>query len=92
MKELDHMYFLRHRRPRDMRTMWITRINPAAREHGLVYNRLISGLHRANVHLDRKTLCTLAETEPVTFKILVDEAKRIVYPRMAGTDRDLSQF
>mmetsp|Transcript_5024 Transcript_5024/g.14990 ORF Transcript_5024/g.14990 Transcript_5024/m.14990 type:complete len:131 (-) Transcript_5024:8-400(-) len=92
MKELDHKYFLRHRAPRDMRTMWITRINPAAREHGLVYSRFTSGLHRGNIHLDRKTLCALAETEPVTFKVLVDEAKRIMYPKRPGTDRDLTHF
>mmetsp|Transcript_4310 Transcript_4310/g.6087 ORF Transcript_4310/g.6087 Transcript_4310/m.6087 type:complete len:132 (-) Transcript_4310:104-499(-) len=92
MKELDHMYFLRHRRPHDMRTLWITRINPAGREHGLGYSRFTSGLKRGDIHLDRKALCAIAETEPVTFKVLVDEAKRIMYPKKLGEERDLSRF
>eukprot|EP00927_Polykrikos_kofoidii_P069866 TRINITY_DN65547_c0_g1_i1.p1 TRINITY_DN65547_c0_g1~~TRINITY_DN65547_c0_g1_i1.p1 ORF type:complete len:130 (-),score=8.45 TRINITY_DN65547_c0_g1_i1:87-476(-) len=91
MKELDHQYYLRHRLPSKMRTIWITRINPAAREHGLTYSRLISGLRGGNIRLDRKSLCNLAETEPVTFKCLVDEAKRISFPRSA-TKRDLTGF
>eukprot|EP00930_Biecheleria_cincta_P072847 TRINITY_DN60190_c0_g1_i1.p1 TRINITY_DN60190_c0_g1~~TRINITY_DN60190_c0_g1_i1.p1 ORF type:complete len:147 (+),score=14.64 TRINITY_DN60190_c0_g1_i1:50-442(+) len=92
MKELNHLYKLRHRRKREMRVLWITRINPAAREHGLVYRRLISGLTRGNMWLDRKSLCLLAETEPVSFKCVVDETKRIMRPPRTDLVRNLSRF
>mmetsp|Transcript_23924 Transcript_23924/g.71475 ORF Transcript_23924/g.71475 Transcript_23924/m.71475 type:complete len:131 (-) Transcript_23924:53-445(-) len=92
MKELNHQYNMRHKRPSDMRIFWITRINAASREHGLPYSRLISGLWRANVHIDRKILCNLAETEPVSFKCLVDESKRIMRPQQQQNSRDLSLF
>merc|ERR1712232_488823 len=91
MKELNHKYFLRHRVASRMRTFWITRINPASREYNLPYSRLICGLRRGNVHIDRKMLCTLAETEPVSFKVLTDESKRLAFPRM-GQARDLTRF
>mmetsp|Transcript_54934 Transcript_54934/g.130953 ORF Transcript_54934/g.130953 Transcript_54934/m.130953 type:complete len:131 (+) Transcript_54934:109-501(+) len=91
MKELNNNYKLRNARNSRMRTFWITRINPAAREHGLPYRWLINGLSRGQVHLDRKILCNLAETEPVTFKCVVDEAKRVVWP-VTGKRRDLRGF
>eukprot|EP00929_Paragymnodinium_shiwhaense_P014904 TRINITY_DN122896_c0_g1_i1.p2 TRINITY_DN122896_c0_g1~~TRINITY_DN122896_c0_g1_i1.p2 ORF type:complete len:134 (+),score=19.07 TRINITY_DN122896_c0_g1_i1:83-484(+) len=94
MKDLDHNYYLRHRTSAKMRTKWITRINPAAREHSMCYSQFVSGLHRAQVFLDRKMLCSLAETEPVSFKCLVDESKRLAYPPGRGKyeGRDLSGF
>eukprot|EP00933_Yihiella_yeosuensis_P020680 TRINITY_DN16523_c0_g7_i1.p1 TRINITY_DN16523_c0_g7~~TRINITY_DN16523_c0_g7_i1.p1 ORF type:complete len:131 (-),score=7.33 TRINITY_DN16523_c0_g7_i1:57-449(-) len=92
MKELNYLYRLRHKRRTEMRVLWITRINPAAREHGMVYSRLISGLTRANMHIDRKSLCLLAETEPVTFKAVVDETKRLMRPQKSLWARDLSKF
>eukprot|EP00397_Hematodinium_sp_SG-2012_P069087 GEMP01116171.1.p1 GENE.GEMP01116171.1~~GEMP01116171.1.p1 ORF type:complete len:129 (+),score=11.21 GEMP01116171.1:86-472(+) len=79
MKALQHSYIQRHRRKGQFRTHWIARMNPAAREYGLTYSRLIGGLDKANVHLNRKMLCGLAETEPVSFKVCVDEAKRIMW-------------
>mmetsp|Transcript_42317 Transcript_42317/g.76766 ORF Transcript_42317/g.76766 Transcript_42317/m.76766 type:complete len:130 (-) Transcript_42317:137-526(-) len=91
MKDLDHTRRLKGRRPSMMRTLWITRINPASREHGLVYSFLIGGLKRSQVHLDRKMLCNLAETEPVSFKCVVDEAKRVIWP-VTGKNRDLTGF
>mmetsp|Transcript_104930 Transcript_104930/g.327232 ORF Transcript_104930/g.327232 Transcript_104930/m.327232 type:complete len:131 (-) Transcript_104930:235-627(-) len=92
MKELNHQYYLRHKRGHDMRIFWITRVNAASREHGLPYSRLKAGLTRGNVAIDRKILANLAETEPVSFKCLVDEAKRISWPRQLQNNRDLSLF
>src|SRR3990172_3211309 len=57
----------RRKRKRDMRRLWIARINAAARLNGLSYNRLIAGLEKANIGLDRKTLANLAATDAAAF-------------------------
>ncbi|CEL99207.1 unnamed protein product [Vitrella brassicaformis CCMP3155] len=72
-------YLARHDRSRLFRRHWISRINSASREYNMPYAWLQCALQRGNIHLDRKTLCTLAETEPVSFKCVVDEAKRLFY-------------
>ncbi|CAL1170685.1 unnamed protein product [Cladocopium goreaui] len=92
MKELNHMYWLRKKRRKQMRILWITRINAASREHGFLYSRLISGLTRANMAVDRKSLCILAETEPASFKCVVDEAKRMMKRETLESARNLSRF
>lgn len=91
MKELHHKFHLRKHKPKKMRTLWITRINAASREHGMNYNVFINSLGRGNIHLDRKMLCALAETEPISFKCLTDETKRIMWPQR-GERKDLSLF
>ncbi|CAD7972074.1 unnamed protein product [Amoebophrya sp. A120] len=92
-KHLQFSYWGRHARERQFRTYWISRINPACREYGLPYSRMILGMRRANVHLNRKMLATLVESEPVSFKCLVDEAKRLVYDRDPNAKvRKLAQF
>ncbi len=60
---------------RDFRALWIARINAAARDNGLSYSRLIHGLKKAEVGLDRKILAQLAATEPAAFTVIVDKAK-----------------
>lgn len=67
----------RHRRERkgDMRRLWITRINAAARLNELSYSRFIEGLSKAGVSLDRKILAELAVTDPAAFAQLVAVAK-----------------
>ncbi len=70
-----YAYRDRKQRKRTFRALWITRINAAARENGLSYSRLINGLKRANVEVDRKILAQLAVTEPKTFGALADLAK-----------------
>jgi len=65
----------RRNKKRDFRRLWIVRINAAARENGLTYGQLISGLRAAGVVLDRKMLADLAVTEPAAFARLVDQAK-----------------
>jgi large subunit ribosomal protein L20 len=60
---------------RDMRSLWIQRINAGTREHGLKYGDFIHGQKLANVALDRKILADLAITEPYSFKSVVDIAR-----------------
>lgn len=75
LKALSYSY--RHRRERkgDMRRLWITRINAAARLNGLSYSRFTEGLKKANVALDRKMLADIAVTDPGAFAQLVAVAK-----------------
>jgi large subunit ribosomal protein L20 len=70
-----YAYRDRKQRKRTFRALWITRINAAARENGLSYSRLISGLKDANVEVDRKILAQLAVTDPKAFGALADLAK-----------------
>lgn len=76
LKALQYAYRDRRNRKRDMRSLWITRINAASREHGLSYSLFMSKLKAANVELDRKSLAELAVNEPAAFKALVDLAKK----------------
>jgi large subunit ribosomal protein L20 len=66
------MYAYRDRRTRkrDFRRLWIVRINAAARENGLSYSRLISGLKEAGINLDRKILADIAVRDPAAFSQL----------------------
>lgn len=70
-------YALFHRRKRksDFRGLWIVRINAAARDLGISYSRLIAGLDKADVGLDRKILSDLALTDPAAFKKVVELAR-----------------
>ena len=72
---LKYAFVGRRRKKRDFRRLWILRINAAAREHGLSYGQLISGLKSARVGLDRKNLADLAVTEPAAFAHLAAQAK-----------------
>jgi len=71
------VYAYRDRRARkgDFRKLWIMRINAAARENGISYSRLISGLRVAEVEVDRKMLAELAVNEPEAFAALARVAK-----------------
>jgi large subunit ribosomal protein L20 len=70
-------YALFHRRKKkgDFRGLWITRINAAARDEGVSYSRLIAGLDKAGVELDRKVLADLAISDPGAFKKIVETAR-----------------
>ena len=72
---LWYAYRDRRNRRRDLRRLWITRINAAARLNGLSYSRLINGLLKAGIILDRKTLADLAVRDPQTFAAVVASAK-----------------
>src|SRR5437870_8602640 len=71
------VYAFRDRRvrKREFRKLWIVRINAACRMRGLRYSQFISGLQRANVMLDRKSLADIAISDPDTFTKLVDLAR-----------------
>ncbi len=76
MKSGQYAYIGRKLRKRDMRSLWITRINAACRENGVSYSVFINGLKKANVDLNRKVLADLAVTDKVAFAKLVDTAKK----------------
>ncbi len=71
VRSLEYSYRDRRNRKRDMRRLWVTRINAAARENGTTYSELISGLKTSNIGLDRKTLSELAVNEPEVFSEIV---------------------
>ena len=75
IKALQYAYRDRRNRKRDLRGLWITRINAAARENGTTYGKLIAGLKAANIELDRKVLSEIAVKEPAAFAAIVKSAK-----------------
>lgn len=75
---LLYAYRDRRRRKRDFRRLWIVRINAAARQQGLNYSRLMDGLKKADVRLDRKILADLAVSEPQAFAALAGIAKSVL--------------
>ena len=75
IRALQYAYRDRRNKKRDLRSLWITRINAAARENGLTYGQLISGLKKKNIELDRKVLAELAATEPKVFTEVAKSAK-----------------
>src|ERR671918_2846070 len=72
---LVYAYRDRKARKRDMRRLWIGRINAASRQHGLPYGRFIAGLKTAGVEVDRKILADMAVREPAAFAAMVETAK-----------------
>jgi len=75
-KSQQYAYRDRKARKRTFRSLWIQRINAGAREHGLTYARLVDGLTRAGVEVDRKVLSDLAINQPQAFAAVVGEAKK----------------
>jgi large subunit ribosomal protein L20 len=75
LKALSYSYRHRRERKRDLRQLWIVRINAAARLGGLSYSRFIDGLNRAGVAINRKMLSELAISDPAAFSKLVELAK-----------------
>jgi len=75
LKAGAYAYRDRRTRKRDFRRLWITRINAAARLNGLSYSRLMDGLRKANVAVNRKMLAELAVNDSASFAKLVDIAK-----------------
>ena len=72
---LDYAYQHRRDRKGDFRRLWIMRINAAARLHDLTYSRLVDGLNKAQVAIDRKLLADLAVREPDAFAAIAAKAK-----------------
>ncbi len=75
IKAGQHAYRDRRNRKRAFRALWIARINAGARANGLSYSRLIAGLKKANVEIDRKVLADLAMNEQQAFAAVVEKAK-----------------
>lgn len=75
IRALQYAYRDRRNRKRDLRSLWITRINAAARENGTTYGKLIAGLKAKKIELDRKVLAELAVNEPKAFAEIVKTAK-----------------
>ncbi|MEG3638615.1 50S ribosomal protein L20 [Magnetococcus sp. PR-3] len=74
-KGLQYAYRDRKNLKREMRRLWITRINAGARLHGMSYSQFMNGLNKAGIELDRKVLSELAISEPESFGNLVEQAK-----------------
>src|SRR3954465_8856068 len=74
-KAMQYAYRDRKNRKRVFRSLWIQRLNAAAREPGLTYSRLIDGLGKAGVEVDRKVLSDIAIREPEAFAAIVAQAK-----------------
>ena len=72
---LQYAYRDRRVRKRDFRRLWIVRINAAARQHGMSYNQFISGVHKAGIELDRKSLADIAVSDPQAFAAVAEQAK-----------------
>jgi large subunit ribosomal protein L20 len=70
-----YAWFHRRKRKNDFRALWIVRINAAARALGLSYSRLVAGLDKAKIGLDRKILADLAISDPNAFKKIVEAAR-----------------
>lgn len=75
IKALRYSYRDRRNKKRDLRALWITRINNASRELGLSYSQLIAGMKAKNINLDRKILADLAVNNPEAFKQIVNTVK-----------------
>ena len=75
MKALRYAYRDRRNRKRDFRRLWITRINAAARMHGLSYSKLIGQLKKSDIELNRKMLAQMAVLDPDAFSKVVEVAQ-----------------
>lgn len=75
-KSLQFAYRDRRNKRRDLRELWIVRINAAAREHGIKYSQLMHGLSVAGIGLDRKILSELAINDKQAFSEIVSKAKK----------------
>jgi len=74
-RALEYAYRDRRNRKRDLRGLWITRINAAARIEGTTYAKFIAGLKATKIELDRKVLSELAVSEPAAFTAIVKSIK-----------------
>lgn len=75
-KAQQYAYIGRKQKKRQFRSLWIVRINAAARLHGLSYSRFMNGLLKANITLDRKALADIAIHDPAAFGAIAEQAKR----------------
>ena len=74
-KSWQYAYRDRKNRKRDFRSLWIQRINAAAREHGMIYSSFIKGVRLAKLDLNRKSMAEIAARQPESFAIIAKKAK-----------------
>lgn len=74
IRSLQYAYRDRRNKKRDLRALWITRINAAARQEGTTYAKLIAGMKSKNIELDRKVLAEIAVKQPKAFAAIVKSA------------------
>ena len=72
----QYAYRDRRQRKRQFRSLWVVRINAAARDNGISYSRVIAGRHKASIELDRKVLADLAVNDKAAFSQLAEQAKQ----------------
>jgi large subunit ribosomal protein L20 len=77
-KSLAYAYRDRRNKKRDFRSLWITRISAAARQHGLTYATLMHGLSLSDIRINRKALSNLAIEDPAAFAALVEKVKPVL--------------
>jgi len=75
-KALTYQYRDRKNRKRDFRSIWIARINAAARQHGMSYSKFMHGVQLAGIELDRKALSNIGATQPEVFSEIAATAKK----------------
>lgn len=75
IRSLQYAYRDRRNKKRDLRALWITRINAAARQEGTTYAKLIAGMKAKNIELDRKVLAEIAVKKPKAFAAIVKAAQ-----------------
>ena len=75
-KGLVYAYRDRRQKKRNFRSLWITRINAGARQHGMSYSQFMGAVHANGIELNRKVLADLAMNHPEAFKAIVDKVKK----------------
>jgi len=74
-KAMSYSYRDRRAKKRTFRSLWITRINAGARQHGMSYSQFMGGMKKAGIELNRKVLADLAMNHPVAFEAIVNKVK-----------------
>ena len=75
-KGLVYAYSGRKQKKRNFRSLWITRINAGARQHGMSYSQFMGAVHKSGIELNRKVLADLALNQPEAFKAIVETIKK----------------
>jgi large subunit ribosomal protein L20 len=75
-KGLNYAYEGRKQKKRNFRSLWITRINAGARQHGMSYSQFMGAVHKSGIELNRKVLADLAMNHPEAFKAVVETVKK----------------
>jgi large subunit ribosomal protein L20 len=85
-RSLVYAYRDRKVRKRTFRSLWIVRINAAARVNGLSYNRFMAGVRLAGIELDRKSLADIAVSDPAAFAVVAERAKAALAADSSGAE------